>query len=270
MICRYCGKTIPDDAAYCPFCGRRTESHLRTADRDKEADKAGAKAKKKYEEPAEKRKGKAFISILAAIVFVVAAFIIIMLFLKPHLGEEPWPDEDKQAVETEAEAEENNGFPKSMYITTEDGLTLRKEPGTDSKAIYVLNYGQEIQVEKIEGDWAYTTVGDLSGWCSAEYLTENKDDIKKKDTKPESDEDKGRLVEPSKRTESGYHGTVNSEGGLNLRCGPGSEYDIILVIPDKTEVVEEGVEGSWIFVQYDGQYGWVNSEYITPAGEAGN
>lgn len=267
MNCRYCGKEIPNDAAFCPFCGKRTESHLRQEDRDKEKEKVKKKVKKRkkyeYEESKGKRRVKALISILAAIVFVVAVFVAIMVFLKPYFGEEPWQNEN--AAETEEE--ENTGSPKTMYVSTEDGLTLRKEPGTESEAIHLINYGREIQVEKIDDGWAYTTVDGLSGWCSAEYLTENKDDIKQKETKPESKEDKGRLVEPSKRIESGYHGKVNSEGGLNLRCGPGADYDILMVVPDGTEVIEEGWDDGWIYIKYDGQYGWVNSEYITPTGE---
>ena len=29
MICRHCGKNIPEEAVFCPFCGEQTESHLR-------------------------------------------------------------------------------------------------------------------------------------------------------------------------------------------------------------------------------------------------
>ncbi len=273
MICRHCGKNIPDEAVFCPFCGERTashmrkektESHLRKEDRETAEPKKEKKKKEKYyEEPAGKRRVKSLISIIAAFAFVIAAFIAIMVFVKPYLGEEPWPDEDKQAVETE----DVIGFPKTMYISAEEGLILYKEAAADSKAIHLINYGREIEVEKIDGSWAYTTVDGLSGWCSAENLTENKDEVKTKETKPKSDEDKGRLVEPARRIETGYHGTVDSEGGLNLRCGPGSDYDILLVIPDKTEVVEEGWDGGWIYVRYDGEYGWINSEFVKPTGE---
>ena len=78
------------------------------------------------------------------------------------------------------------------------------------------------------------------------------------------EEDRGKLVEPSTRIKTGFHGVVNDEGGLNLRCGPSQEYDILMVVPYETEVVEEGREGAWLFIKYDGQYGWVNSGYITP------
>jgi len=263
MNCRHCGRRIPEDAVYCPFCGKMTESHLRVEDSIE--DDIENEEEYEYEEPRGKRWLKTLISIITAIVFVAAAFMVVMHFAKDYLGEEPWGDKKDSAAQTE-EAEEQSEYPKPMYVTAEDGLFLRKGPGQDNEEIHILNYGQEIQVEKIEDGWAYTTADGVSGWCSAEYLTENKEDIKEKtaDAKSESDADKGRLVEPSVRIESGYHGTVNAEGGLNLRCGPGEEYDILLVIPYEAEVAEEGREGDWIFVSHDGQYGWVNSGFITP------
>lgn len=264
MTCRYCGKKIPDGSSYCPSCGKRIEAHLRAEDREKEKKEYEYKPERddEYVESRGKRFVKSLISIIAAIIFVVGAFIAIMIFAKPYLGEEPWSVESGQT----GSEEENIGFPRNMYVSAEDGLLLWEEPGT-GKAIHLLNYGIEIQVDKIEDGWAYTTVDGLSGWCSAESLTENKDEIRQTETKPESEADKSRLAEPSRRIVSGYHGTVNSEDGLNLRCGPGRDYDILLVVPYKTEVVEEGWENGWIYVSYDGQYGWLNSEYITPTGE---
>lgn len=280
MICRHCGKNIPEEAVFCPFCDELTESHLRREkteshlrkedrlqeemERDKPKTKKEKKKKEKYiEEPAGKRRLKSFISIIAAFVFVAAAFIAIMVFVKPYLGEEPWPDEDDQAIETE----EISGLPKNMYITAEEGVILQKEPGPDGKAIHLLNYGCEIEVEKAQDGWAYATVDGLSGWFPTEYLTEDTEEILQKDIKPGSAEDKGQLVEPAKIIRNGYHGTVNAEDGLNLRCGPDPDYDILLVIPYKTEVIEEGWHAGWIYVRYDGQYGWINAEFITPTGE---
>ena len=117
---------------------------------------------------------------------------------------------------------------------------------------------------KTESGWAHATADGVTGWCSEEYLSEEMPEVKPKEETELSEEDRGKLVEPSTRIKSGHHGVVDSEGGLNLRCGPGQEYDILLVIPHESEVVEEGREGDWIFVKYKGQYGWVNNEYIAP------
>ena len=261
MICKYCGKTIPDGSVYCSFCGKKVESHIRAEDSREEYENEYENQEYEYEEPKGKRVLKAFISIIAAIIFVAAAFYAIMHFVKPYLGEEPWGDKEDTA---QTEEEEQSGPLKTMYVTAEEGLILRDGPGQDSEAIHILNYGQEIQVEKLEVDWAYTTVDGVSGWCSTEYLTEEKIVVEQKEKTPESEEDRSNLVEPATRIENGLHGVVNSEGGLNLRCGPGQEYDILLVVPYEAEVVEEGRDGDWIFIKHDGQYGWINSQYINP------
>lgn len=93
--------------------------------------------------------------------------------------EEPVVSEDSFGIITREENsnEKNEESIKTMYVTSEEGLMLRKGPGTDQEAISCLNFGEEIRVEKIEGGWAYTTVDGQSGWCYAKYLTENKDEI---------------------------------------------------------------------------------------------
>lgn len=255
MICRNCGKIIEDDVRFCPFCGKKIESHLRMED----AEIADDEEEKEYEEPKGKRLGKALISIVAAVVFVGIAVIGFMLFAKPYLGEEPW-NQDEAVNTEEIKLEEV----KTMYVTAEDGLVMRSEPGEDKEEIHILSYGQEVKVLKTENGWAQIKADDLTGWCTAEQLTEDQTQITPKEVKEVSDYDKGQLVEPSTRIKNGFHGVINTEDGLNLRCGPGQDYDILMVVPFETEVVEEGREGDWLFIKYDGQYGWVKSEYVSP------
>ena len=61
-------------------------------------------------------------------------------------------------------------FPKVMKTTAESGLLLRDGPGKQYTAIYVIPYGTSITVEKIEKNWAYTSVAGMTGWCSCDYL----------------------------------------------------------------------------------------------------
>jgi uncharacterized protein YraI len=63
-------------------------------------------------------------------------------------------------------------------------------------------------------------------------------------------------------------GTVRANGGLNLRAGPGSNYDVILVIPDNSTVtISTAVnDEEWYYVAFDGADGWVSKEYVLVAG----
>lgn len=56
--------------------------------------------------------------------------------------------------------------------------------------------------------------------------------------------------------------TVNSSIGLNMRTGPGLTYDVVITIPDNSEVtvIEKGSE--WSKVSYNGKTGYVSSGYL--------
>ena len=51
----------------------------------------------------------------------------------------------------------------SYTVLDFSGLLLREGPGKNYKAIYLINYGTGITVEKEKNGWAYTTVAGLSG-----------------------------------------------------------------------------------------------------------
>ena len=127
-------------------------------------------------------------------------------------------------------------------------------------------HGKGSMVGKMPGrrEMKFANLRAAYGYMMTQFLTDTKFDVDKKEAQPESDSDKGKLVEPETRIKTGFHGKINAEGGLNLRCGPGTDYDILLVVPYDAEVVEEGREGDWIFIKHDGQYGWINLEFVSP------
>jgi endoglucanase len=153
-----------------------------------------------------------------------------------------------------------------MYVTAEEGLLLRDGPGKENEVVDLLGYGKEIQAEKIEDGWAYTTVDGKSGWCSTEYLTENKDEVKLSEEKDPDEIVPDELVKPDFESTSGLHGHVDSPEGLNMRYGPGTEYDVIMTLADKTEVIEKGWSGEWVYIEYNGKNGWINSKYFWTEG----
>lgn len=60
------------------------------------------------------------------------------------------------------------------------------------------------------------------------------------------------------------YGRVSTQGGhLNMRIGPSTKKAVILEIPFNTLLpIYESVSG-WHYVEYNGQYGYVSSSYIT-------
>ena len=59
--------------------------------------------------------------------------------------------------------------------------------------------------------------------------------------------------------------TVNATDGLNLRKGPGTNYDKIAGIPNKTKISDIGnssAQPDWVYVQYGSMEGWVAKQYL--------
>ena len=279
MICKYCGAIIPDNAVFCSSCGHRLVPDESDAfDEPLLNEEPKHEERPKHEEkPVSSQNRKFVIPIIAALLVIalaVGAFSVIKAVRSKDTnaaksGDENVADTSEDGAQKDAGTDKTAEFPKPMYINTEDGLILRAGPGTDNEIVYLLSYGEEIQVEKIENGWAYTKVGDNEGWCSAEYLTENKADIKEKEKTSDSN-DHSTLVKPSNNAEGGYHGYVNSDDGVNVRCGPGTNYDIIDGIAYNTDVIERGWEEGWVYIEYgNGKFGWMSAEYFGTRGAYG-
>lgn len=56
-----------------------------------------------------------------------------------------------------------------------------------------------------------------------------------------------------------YVYVATPDGGLNMRSGPGEEYNKVIEgrIPDGTRLYIEMISGHWGYTSYDGTYGWV-------------
>lgn len=52
---------------------------------------------------------------------------------------------------------------------------------------------------------------------------------------------------------------------LNLRTGPGTDYQVILVIPKGAQVEVTGYTGNWAKVTYNGKSGYASNAYLKPA-----
>ena len=55
-----------------------------------------------------------------------------------------------------------------------------------------------------------------------------------------------------------------ADANMNLRAGPGTDFDKVAQIPMGTAVTALGsnADGSWVVVQYNGKYGWLAKQYL--------
>ena len=139
------------------------------------------------------------------------------------------------------------------YVKADGGLIIRSIPSTEGEILGVIPDRTEVTVRPADNGWATVTHGGVTGWVFGEYLY---------DVPEQSASEESRIVQPEEKYEIGYHCVVRADGGLCLRSGPDTAYDVILVIPDGTEVEEFGFENEWVFTEYQGQPGWVSSRYL--------
>ncbi len=60
--------------------------------------------------------------------------------------------------------------------------------------------------------------------------------------------------------------TIATKGDdLNLRAGPGQNYEIVARIPNNTQIEVTAVQGNWAYTAYNGKSGWVSMDYISIA-----
>ena len=58
--------------------------------------------------------------------------------------------------------------------------------------------------------------------------------------------------------------TTTADASMNLRAGPGTNFDKVTSVPAGTAVTALGTnsDGSWVVVQVGGQYGWLKVEFL--------
>lgn len=70
------------------------------------------------------------------------------------------------------------------------------------------------------------------------------------------------IVAPESMNTKEYTCNVASIDGLILRVGPSTEYDAIGVIEDGTAMTELANQNGWVYVDVQGQQGWVFGQYV--------
>ncbi len=63
---------------------------------------------------------------------------------------------------------------KTLFVNSEIGLNVRSGPDVNSEKIGTISYGVEVTVLQEQSKWFEIKSGDLQGWVSSVYLTEEK------------------------------------------------------------------------------------------------
>ena len=143
------------------------------------------------------------------------------------------------------EKEQSTSTTKTMYVTPDVGLNVRKGPGTSYSKIAALSKGTAVTVHSTSNGWSKITANGVEGYVSSEYLSA---------TKPSSSN------ETSTTTKTMY---VTPDVGLNVRKGPGTSYSKITKLSKGTAVTVHSTSNGWSKITANGVEGYVSSEYLS-------
>ena len=150
-------------------------------------------------------------------------------------------------------------------VISDEFLRIRKGPSTSTEEIGRLKAGDYVEILEISagGDWGRID----RGWISLYYIRLDTD-------KEEEPEDTTPSTPSTPSTPETWTGTIiNSNGGLRVRSGAGTNYPIVthLYTGDKVTVTEKKTVGSVTWGKI--AQGWISMEYVklvTDSGDSGN
>ncbi len=129
-------------------------------------------------------------------------------------------------------------------------LNVRKGPSTSNGVEAVIHSGQNFKVvDKDANGWLKVVLEDgTTGWVSGKYVH----------VTAESNQDK-----KENNIKRSNHGKVNSDVGLRLRSGAGTDSQVLGTLSNNSDVEILGEENGWYKVKLpNGKTGYVSSDYI--------
>lgn len=124
-------------------------------------------------------------------------------------------------------------------------LNVRDQPTQDGMIVGKLTkYSGGELLEDLGNGWWHIKSGDIDGYISSDYC------VTGEEARQLALEHCIEMVE------------VTTER-LNVRSGPGTEYEVWTTINASERQVVKGKEGDWLQIAFNSTYGYINSDYVT-------
>ena len=150
---------------------------------------------------------------------------------------------------------------KTMYVNT-NGVALRYAPNSSSANRVSLSVGADVSVTAEENGYCFVRSNryGVSGWVKKSYLGNSR-------PVAQTQQVVSGTVAPDVTLDGGTKTVSTGGSALNLRKGPGTEYDIIRAVGDGYPVAIKGKSSTvsgWVYVTdiTRGVSGWVSSSYL--------
>ncbi|MEG0639936.1 MAG: SH3 domain-containing protein [Clostridia bacterium] len=139
-------------------------------------------------------------------------------------------------------------------VTANDFVNLREEASTSARVISTAPAGAVLTVLSQSGSWAYVQYNATVAYVNAGYISAVS------------------TTYPSKVVSTGSAtATVATEDGtgfVNLRASASTDAEVLMTLPQGTQVTITSDDGSWCMVTYNGVSGYLLSEFLTYSGDS--
>ena len=182
-------------------------------------------------------------------------------------GEEEYEREQEYSIPDEPETEDGDedaaaSEPEDPSAVTEGigtvtgNVNVRSGPDRDTQKVGEIPEGSEVEVTgESDNGWRYVRYGDVEGYIAGNYLDYEDEDEDASGEDGSSDEDE-------EDSDYEHSGTILSS--VNVRSGPGFDYEVLGTVPGGAEVTVYGDdEKGWWHISSDSLEGYVGRSYIS-------
>ena len=137
-----------------------------------------------------------------------------------------------------------------------ESLRVRSEASTTASIVTYLSDKTQVQVHEDLGEWYKVSWGSYTGFVSADYLVYT----------PTAATASSNAAAPAAATTEGDAGTITG-AGVNFRVSPSTDAEAITQLARHTAItVLAPQDDGWCLIGYDGQTGYVKSDYVSVNG----
>lgn len=197
-------------------------------------------------------------------------------------SEQAMTDEAETMPDAEDAETDERPSPSVCQLTAVYLLNLRAGPSLDYDVLTEVPYQSRLIASAKSGEWFKVDYEGVAGWVNREYvfrwgacyaLGEDEAMMPLASEEPGAPEAEVSMVEDEEtmpdaeeaETDEGPSPSVCQLTAvylLNLRAGPGLEYDVLAEVPYQSRLIASAKSGDWFKVDYEGVAGWVNREYV--------
>ena len=217
------------------------------------------------------------ISTLSILFLAVCAFLLVLMRSCGGSEELPVPTSTLPPVTEEPSIPPIDETPTPVVLTTPepvdlpiwttDGVNLRRSADTKADVLTVVPKDEQLRrLDYPDNGWVHVKYNDIEGYVSESYVT--KDDPAASAPEAQSSAEPGATAEPE-FVVNPCSDTVWATDGVNLRRGPGTEYDIAGSVNKDTKLERTGTtDNGWSRVLYNSVGYFVSSDFVTTTAPA--